>query len=155
MQRLCGGILLTGLLLAASASSHVIAEEMYRWVDAEGKVHFGDRPPTGTQAQDISGELAPINSADGNVAGSNTAQSQPAGSRQARLEREYQSRQRQQQLERQQRLAKACREAQKQLRIIQGRVAFIDDNGREMVITERERQQRAQQLQREIARTCG
>ena len=146
MKRLCGGILLTGLLLAAIAS----AEEMYRWVDAEGKVHFGDRPPTGTQARDISSELGPINSAD-----ANTAQGQPTGNRQAKLEREYQSRQQRQQLKQQQRLARACREAQKQLRILQGRVAFVDDSGREIVITERERQQRAEQLQRQVARTCG
>ena len=146
MKRLCGGILLTGLLLAAGVS----AEEMYRWVDAEGKVHFGDRPPTGTQARDISGELGPINSAD-----ANTAQGQPAGKRQANLAREYQSRQQRQQLEQQQRRARACRNAQKQLRILQGRVAFVDDNGREVVISERERQQRAAQLQREVARTCG
>ena len=146
MKRLCGGILLSGLLLAATASS----EEMYRWVDAEGKVHFGDRPPTGTQARDISGELAPINSAD-----ASTAQGPPAGKRQANLEREYQNRQQRQQLEQQQRLARACRNAQRQLRILQGRVAFVDDSGREVVITERERQQRAEQLQRDIARTCG
>ncbi|MDZ4203030.1 MAG: glutaredoxin family protein [Gallionella sp.] len=34
-------VILLGLLLLAPAG----AEEVYRWVDANGKVHYGDKPP--------------------------------------------------------------------------------------------------------------
>ena len=35
-------ILLMGLLLIAAVSAH--ADSLFRWIDKEGKVHYGDRP---------------------------------------------------------------------------------------------------------------
>ena len=34
-------------LLLIAATPDVGAQKMYRWVDAQGNVHFGDRPPVG------------------------------------------------------------------------------------------------------------
>lgn len=38
----CSSIALCACLLAATAST-----EVYKWTDAQGRVHFGDRPPQG------------------------------------------------------------------------------------------------------------
>jgi len=133
-------------LLAATAG----AEELYRWVDEEGRVHFGDRPPTEAKAEDIGGELRPINTADGTAAPEKVASRQSVDP-----QREYQDKQRQRQLREQQQMSRACGEARRQLRILQGPVAVIDENGKEIKMTERERQRQAERLQREVDRICG
>jgi len=47
--------LLTAVLVLAAglASVSVLANEIYRWTDENGVVHFGDRPPEGQQAHAI------------------------------------------------------------------------------------------------------
>ncbi|WP_226648881.1 DUF4124 domain-containing protein [Microbulbifer variabilis] len=140
------GILFGSLMVAANAG----AGELYRWVDADGRVHFSDRPPAEAKAQDISGQLGPINSAEATrkrpsliTSEANTA------------EREYQQRQQQQEQARQQKQQRICTKARQRLRSINGRVAFIDKSGREVRYSERERQQMAEQLKREISSHCG
>ena len=39
-----------GLALALMAPGTQAADEVYRWVDAQGVVHYGDRPPEGVKA---------------------------------------------------------------------------------------------------------
>ncbi|WP_323846336.1 DUF4124 domain-containing protein [Microbulbifer magnicolonia] len=147
MKSVLGALLLGGLLLSGAAAC---AGELYRWVDAEGKVHFGDRPPLEARAENIGGELRPINSADA------PAPQQTASRRQQlNPEREYDNRQRQRELQQQQQMTRACNAARRDLRLLQGRVAVIDANGKEIKMTERERQEQADRLQREIARVCG
>jgi len=40
-------------LAGTLASAPVLTTEVYRWVDQEGGVHFGDRPPHGRNAERI------------------------------------------------------------------------------------------------------
>ena len=141
-------ICLCALLLSAANAG---ADGLYRWVDADGQVHFGDRPPQSAKAEDIGGKLRPINSADAPAAPQKAAR----GGQQAKLQQQYESRQRQEAQQQRQQMAQACRQAQRDLHILQGRVMFVDANGKEVKITERERQQRAAQLQRDIQRLCS
>ncbi|MFS1525875.1 DUF4124 domain-containing protein [Microbulbifer sp. 2304DJ12-6] len=139
-------IAFAGLLLAIG----VDAGELYRWVDKDGRVHFSDRPPAKTQAQDISDKLEPINSIDG------TRTQRPGESRQPRdTEREYAQRRQQQQQARQREVERICQQTRQRLNALNGRVAFIDANGREVRYSERERQQMAEKLRNAIARRCG
>ena len=137
---------LIAILLAAAAS----AGELYRWVDAEGKVHFGDRPPLEAEAEDIGDDLRPINSAD-----ATRPQQFTRSGQQASAQQQYEARQRNQQQQQRRQLERACQRAQRSLRMLQGRVTFVDENGKSVKITERERQQRAARLQREIAQVCS
>ena len=42
------------VVLAVVVSSPVVSmAEVYRWVDENGKVHFGDRPPRGVQTESL------------------------------------------------------------------------------------------------------
>jgi len=140
---------LFGSLLLAAATN---ANELYRWVDEDGRVHFSDRPPAEAKAQDISGQLGPINSVDATRAPVNTA----AVSRKPReIEREYEQREQRAQQERQQELQRTCTEARRRLNVLNGRVAFFDKDGREVHYTDREREQMAEKFKREIAKRCG
>ncbi|WP_297793396.1 DUF4124 domain-containing protein [uncultured Marinobacter sp.] len=47
--------LLTLLLLSPTTS----LAEVYRWVDSEGRTHFGDRPPAQAASQEVKVESAP------------------------------------------------------------------------------------------------
>jgi hypothetical protein len=44
----------TMALILAMAPAMVNAATVYKWTDADGVTHFGDRQPTGTQAEQIS-----------------------------------------------------------------------------------------------------
>ncbi len=48
-----------GLLLLAWAGV-VLAGGVYKWVDANGEVHFGERPPADVQSQAMPMQIAPI-----------------------------------------------------------------------------------------------
>lgn len=135
------------LLLGTAAVS---AEELYRWVDKDGKVHFGDRPPLEARAEDIGGDLKPINAADA----TRTRKPSHSGQRDD-LQQDYRDRKKRQQLQRRQKMAQACQKARRRLHSLQGRVAFVDQQGREVRLTERERQRMAEELQREIGRVCS
>ncbi|MCO1332737.1 DUF4124 domain-containing protein [Microbulbifer sp. OS29] len=149
MKLLCLEVVLGGLLLTASAVAY--SGELYRWVDEGGRVHFGDRPPVDTKAKDISGNLTPINAVG------STEKRQPLNTvRVSRnVDEEYQARQLREAQEKQQEMDKACSKARSNLKILQGRVAFFDNNGNEVRRTERERQQMAAKLQRQINDYCS
>ena len=52
---------LLALLLAVAASA-ALAQQMYRWTDKDGKVHYGPTPPQGVAAKAVKGtasEVAP------------------------------------------------------------------------------------------------
>jgi len=49
-------VCLTLLALPATASAGV-----YKWVDENGKVHFGDRPPADAEKQEIKGRISTYN----------------------------------------------------------------------------------------------
>lgn len=48
-----------GLLLVLWAGT-ALAGGVYKWVDANGGVHFGERPPPGAQSQEMPMQVAPI-----------------------------------------------------------------------------------------------
>ena len=43
------GLFLVGLMMVSVLASTVAGAGAYRWVDDQGKVHYGDQPPTGAQ----------------------------------------------------------------------------------------------------------
>ncbi len=52
-------------VLALAVTSAVAAPEIYKWVDADGNVHYGDRPPaTGVDSRTLSLPPAPAREPD-------------------------------------------------------------------------------------------
>lgn len=127
--------------------------EIYRWVDNQGKVHFSDKKPPSTEAaEDISGQLQPLNS---DSSASETAKLQQVFQGETPEEQAYRQQQQAQQQQQEDLREQGCQKARQQLSILRGRVAFIDPDGKEVVITEEERVRRADELDRQIRQHCS
>ncbi|KZZ62631.1 hypothetical protein A3762_13145 [Oleiphilus sp. HI0125] len=128
--------------------------QVYKWVDDEGKTHFGDRPPTGTSATNISDDIQPLNISTDlsnpemvkNAKEQWRAEKIQAAEQKILLEK--------QNAEIQAAKKKYCEEAAKRLADIQGPVVFYDEHGEFVKVTEQEREQREKDLRAEIQRTC-
>ena len=71
-------VLLCAVLLAWSGLASAV---VYKWIDAQGKVQYGDRPPDGVHAQIVEGlgsRGTRSEQARPNVASASTTSSQPA-----------------------------------------------------------------------------
>lgn len=143
-RHLYGLILLAGFSFA-STYSH---SEVYRWIDDQGKVHFGDKAPDNKQAKEISTQLQKQNV---DYSAPLTQQSlQQIKSRQQAQTAES----RQQASPNTEQRNNICRNAKQRLRIIEGPVVFLDDNGEAMEVSEKQRQQRADALKKQIEKNC-
>ncbi|WP_197023843.1 DUF4124 domain-containing protein [Microbulbifer sp. HZ11] len=137
-------------ILAALCSQSTLAAELYRWVDKDGKVHFGDRPPVEAKAEPLSGQLKPVNSA-----APTHRQDFPDHRRGNEIEQEYVARKQTEQVNQLRQQQIACQRARKQLSILQGPVYFVDAEGKESTISERQRVIEARKLEAQIRRLCG
>lgn len=120
--------------------------EVYRWTDANGKVHFGDKKPK-TAAEDITEKVKKTN------VDTSTREHQKLESL-FRKENDADREHHQQQVQPNTELLQRCTEAKDYLEKISGRVQFIDGNGKPIHITETERQQRAKEWQNVIKENC-
>jgi len=127
--------------------------EIYQWKDADGKIHYSDKPPENeTASKDISGQLRPLNS-DSSTSETDKLKQVFAG--ETPEEKNYRLRQQAEKQQQEANQQQACQRAKNQLSVLRGRVAFIDKNGKEVIVTEEERQQRADKLAREIDKYCS
>lgn len=124
--------------------------EVYRWTDQNGRTHFGDRPPEQGVAKDISDTLDKINiSSDYSTPEMMLRHAQDRDAeRQKRLEL-WQEKQKNTPTQ-----SERCSKARKQLEIIKGPVVFIDDNGKDLKISEATRKQRVSDLEKLIQKHC-
>jgi hypothetical protein len=126
--------------------------EIYRWVDKEGKVHFTDKKPA-PEAENITKTVKSHNT--------DTSSSEL---QKLTLMREQEEKERREKMRREQEALKPEREKQRQvycqkqkerLRNISGYVVFVDDKGKAVPVTEKERQQKVADLKQVIQETCG
>ena len=141
-------IALAALLAACAAHAQV-----YRWVDEQGKVHYGERPPTGAKASPVQDKLAA-------PPGAPAPKAAPDASQQ---ERDFQRRQ----IERQEKeaneqkaaaRAKAECERQRsrlaQLRTARRVVVGVDDKGDTRYMSDAERTDAIASQEGAVARAC-
>lgn len=136
--------LLLGLLLVTSIYTQA---EVYRWTDANGKVHFGDKK-AGASAENITEKVSKTN------VDTSTAEHQKLETvfrKENDADREYKQ---QQALPDPERL-RQCAEAKNYLNTINGRVHFVDKDGKEVKVTEEERKQRVKDMQAQINEHCS
>lgn len=146
LHRLAG----CALCVLALVGQPALAAELYRWVDKDGKVHFGDRPPVEADAESLDGQLKPVNGAD-----PTRRQDFPETRRSNQIDREYAARKQSEQAKQLRQQQVACQRARKQLSILQGRVYFVDAEGNESTISERQRVEEARKLEAQVRRLCG
>ncbi len=127
----------------------VVNSEIYRWVDENGKVHFGDRKPAAREVEDVTDQLGTVNLTEGQSTGDygehlpETPQEKAAAAQQKRdKKREFARRQ------------KNCALARANLKKIQGRVVFEREDGSLYDVSEEERARREGQLKKAIKKFC-
>lgn len=134
---LCGGV------FSASFS----AAEIYRWKDAQGKLHYSDKKPAAA-AEDITRAVSKQN------IDTSTAEHQKVEQilrRENAADRQYQHEQLQQQEARQ---AQDCAALRQRIKRISGRVQFVDDDGKDVHVSEAERNARLLELNNYLKREC-
>ncbi len=132
-----------GVLILLSCTAQA---EVYRWTDANGKVHFGDKKPKAA-AEDITEKVKKTN------VDTSTSEHQKLESL-FRKENDADREHHQKQAQPNPKLLQRCTEAKDYLEKISGRVQFIDGNGQPIHITETERQERAKEWQNVIKENC-
>jgi hypothetical protein len=75
------------IALVLSASNAVAKNEVYRWVDENGVVHFGDRPDGQTNAEQVDIQKSPSSSLSSSSPVSTNTDQQPSYADQLRDER--------------------------------------------------------------------
>lgn len=126
--------------------SLVSQAQIYKWVDEEGNVHFGDESSRDANAKDISQDLPKLNMTKGSDTGY-VPSGESVSARKQRLREEKE--------EKQAALEPACNKAKKELRILSGPVYFTNDDGSEYTVSESERAELEKELRAEIKRYCG
>jgi hypothetical protein len=143
----------TALALAALLAAATAHAQVYRWVDEQGKVHYGERPPSGAKAKPVEEKLA-------NPPGVPSPKAAPDASQQ---ERDFQRRR----MEREQaevRDQKAAEKAQQQcerertrlaqLRSVRRIQSGVDEKGNLRYMSERERADAIANQEGAVARAC-
>ena len=143
------GLILTLAFSFTASSSY---SEVYRWVDEQGKVHFGDKAHANKQAEDISARLKQQNSDESAQRTKQTLQQ--IDHRQQAKQTEAQQKQAQSNQKNEQR-QRSCRDAKRRLRILQGPVVFYDENNQQIKVSEKQREQRAEALSQQIKHNCA
>lgn len=141
----------SAILMIAMCLSTFSNADVYKWVDEQGNIHFGDRPPIKEKATDLSGTLKPLNLS--------TDLSNPNMIRNAEQSRNQEiNRKAQEQHKRKtshpDKKQEYCKQAKKRLYDISGPVVFYDEHGKAMKVTERERKRMEQKLRAEIDKNC-
>lgn len=114
------------------------SSEVYQWTDEHGQTHFGDRPPGNTKPTKISDQLNQINI-------TSELSSPEMMLRHEQWKAQQESRPSQ---------SEKCKEAKRLLKIIQGRVVFVDENGKDLKRSEKTRAERAEKLESAIRTHC-
>lgn len=113
-----------------------VQAEVYKWVDENGKVQFGDRPPASQPAEDISKsvEKTNIDHASKDLAGA----AYSATSEKTADEEALEARRKEQLREK---IGSECTRLKEGIKVISSgeRVSFTDENGKEVQVLEKDR----------------
>ncbi|MBU2884538.1 DUF4124 domain-containing protein [Gilvimarinus agarilyticus] len=130
----------------------VCGAELYRWTDSDGKVHYSDRNPGDVQAESIEKTLKPVNVDESHQETKKLNRVFPEGENEELTSETAQKRRQEQQAQQEQ--DQRCAQAKEYLRKLKGPVYFVDEEGNEYDISERERQEREKELEQSIAEHC-
>jgi len=129
------------------------ANSVYKWTDEEGNTHFGDRQPTGRNAESVSIRTGK----SGNGSASSSAQQQLKELEERQAEEDAGEEQSAQEQARQQQRQRNCETARSNLNILQagGRIQTQGEDGERRYLDEEEIEQKRQQFQEIADDNCG
>ncbi len=147
-------LLIGATLLLAAASMAASADQVYRWVDKDGHVHYSQTPPasTGVNAQTVN--ITPP------APDPTTLQNEQKLAQQIQDQnKQNQDNQQKSQADEQQKAQQqhACDALRQRLQVLQesARVATVDAQGNRSYVSDEDRAKQEQQLQDQIAKNCG
>ena len=145
------------LILSCLATSY--AGEIYKWVDENGKVHYGQTPPA-KQAEKVKLKSTP-NTSSVSTPSTNTNQSSAESQRRYSdyLEQERLERQEKREQEKQEKaeIRAKCRSAQMELNDLQegGFILYeLDENGERVYLSDEQYEQEKQKYQTYLDKNC-
>ncbi|MCB1759233.1 MAG: DUF4124 domain-containing protein [Gammaproteobacteria bacterium] len=129
--------------------------EIYRWTDADGRVHFGDRPQGASAEQVPVREAPPLPAQSPALSGERQQQEHQRLIDALREEREAREQKRRQAEEREARRAQHCAHARNRLqRYRRGRLYQPQEDGGRRYLNDLERQQELARADAEVERWC-
>jgi len=142
----------TMVLILAMAPVMVSAAAVYKWTDADGVTHFGDRQPTGTQAEQIS-----VRSGQSSFVNTNpSAQQQVKELEQRQQAASEESRATEAEATRQAQRKTNCDAAQQNLDIISNNARIrVNEDGEQRFLTPDEVSQQKQTYEAIVEQNCG
>ncbi|MFP5440817.1 MAG: DUF4124 domain-containing protein [Gammaproteobacteria bacterium] len=145
----------TTLLLAAVFCFPVVAgAEMYTWKDAEGRTHFGDKPPPEAREQAEEIEAKAYKPGSDEKTREVYQRTNRMFDAKDKIQREAQQEQDQRAAHNEEARKAGCREARDRARQLNGPVLFVDDEGNPVKATDADRKQKLQETQDWIAQNC-
>lgn len=141
-------IVLAALLAASAAHAQV-----YRWVDEQGKVHYGERPPSGAKANPVQDKLAAPPGAPAPKAAPDASQ-QERDFQRRRMEREQQEASEQKAAEKAKQQCERERTRLAQLRNVRRIQSGVDEKGNLSYMSDAERADAIASQEGAVARAC-
>lgn len=147
-------LMLASALLLATIGLAASADQVYRWVDKDGHVHYSQTPPPSTHVNAQAVSIAPAGPDpttlrnEQNLAKSLDDKNKQAADAQKKAEADA-AQQAQQQ--------KFCDDLRQRLAVMQqsGRVATVDEQGNKTYIEDDDRAKQEQDLQAQIDQQCA
>ena len=138
---------LLSMLLLVGVSAQA---EVYKWVDENGKVHFGDRAPAEKKVEAMDEKLNKVNIDHGS---SNTAVSSAVVSTEKTQDEKNLEAKKKKELEKA--IGERCKKWEKEIAAIArgDRGIFLDENGNEEIVLERDRGKKLEEWRREYMRS--
>lgn len=135
------------LILLIAASMQAYPAEVYIWVDEHGKKHYSDQPPDEQQQPTLDVQTRAFEL-------KNIDEGYPAGIVADPTRGERKAKQVQAQKAARANLQEQCAKAHADLAMLSGRVAFNDDAGNEVRVTEAQRRAMQEKLSAVITERC-
>lgn len=127
---------------------------VYKWVDANGRTHFGDRPPAEASSSEVSVKTAPV-SAD--VDARQRHEKMTDFLEQQQQEREERQAANAEAEEKAQKQAELCRKLRARLKYLASVSKFynINDEGERVYVNDAENEQIRKDYRARVLKTCG
>lgn len=142
------------ILLLCACMTTAFADQVYRWVDKDGHVHYSQTPPASTTVHASSTNVsAPPPDPTGVQNAQNLVQQMQVQNQQAQAAQQQAQAEAQKQAQQQQR----CNQLMSQLQILKqvNVVATVDAQGNRTYLSDAQHEQQEQQLQDEINKECS
>ncbi|MBO6556390.1 MAG: DUF4124 domain-containing protein [Pseudomonadales bacterium] len=134
-------------------SAPLFASQVYIWTDEHGKKHFSDTPPA--ESVEVRQETFELENVDAGYPHTDADSYKHIQESWADKKKREKAEKAELEKRRAEYMKGPCMQARKDLSKLQGRVAFYDDDGNEIRVSETDRQQKVAELNADINRYCN